>query len=118
MAIFLSVLGLLGLAMFTAEQRKKEIGIRKVLGASIANLVALLSRGYLALILLAFAVSIPASYYIMHEYWLNNFAFKTEFNWTIYGVALAVIVVIVAFAIGSQTVRAALQNPAETLKEE
>jgi putative ABC transport system permease protein len=118
MAIFLSVLGLLGLAMFTAEQRRKEIGIRKVLGASIANLVSLLSRGYLVLIAIAFVVAIPASYYLMHEYWLNNFAYQTEFSWLIYMLALLVIVIIVAIAIGSQTVRAAMQNPAETLKEE
>ncbi|HEY0653215.1 MAG TPA: FtsX-like permease family protein [Chryseosolibacter sp.] len=118
MAIFLSVLGLLGLAMFTAEQRKKEIGIRKVLGASLGHLVSLLSKGYLILIAIAFVVAIPASYYLMHEYWLSNFAYKTEFGWPIYLLALTILISIVAMAIGSQTVRAALQNPAETLKEE
>lgn len=118
MAIFLSVLGLLGLAMFTAEQRKKEIGIRKVLGASLEHLVALLSKGYLALVAIAFVISIPVSYYLMHEYWLNNFAYQTDFSWAIYLIALALILLIVAVSIGSQTIRAALQNPAETLKEE
>lgn len=118
MAIFLSVLGLLGLAMFTAEQRKKEIGIRKVLGASLTQLVSLLSRGYLLLIILAFILAIPASYYLMNEYWLNNFAYKTSFDVAIFVIALLVVICIVALSIGSQTVRAALQNPADTLKEE
>jgi ABC-type antimicrobial peptide transport system permease subunit len=118
MAIFLSVLGLLGLAMFTAEQRKKEIGIRKVLGASISQLVSLLSKGYLILIAIAFALAIPVSYYLMNEYWLNNFAYKVAFDAVIYIIALVVVVSIVAVSIGSQTVRAALQNPADTLKEE
>jgi ABC-type antimicrobial peptide transport system permease subunit len=118
MAIFLSVLGLFGLAMFTAEQRKKEIGIRKVLGASIPQLVSLLSKGYLILIAIAFALAIPVSYYLMNEYWLNNFAYKVTFDAVIYFIALVVVLCIVAVSIGSQTVRAALQNPADTLKEE
>lgn len=117
-AIFLSVLGLLGLAMFTAEQRKKEIGIRKVLGASITQLVSLLSKGYVVLIAIAFALAIPISYYLMNEYWLNNFAYKISVDAIIYIIALLVVLCIVAVSIGSQTVRAALQNPADTLKEE
>lgn len=118
MAIFLSVLGLLGLAMFTAEQRKKEIGIRKVLGASMTQLVSLLSKGYLLLIALAFTLAVPISYYVMNEYWLSNFAYKISFDAIIYLIALVVVICIAAVSIGSQTIRAALQNPAETLKEE
>jgi putative ABC transport system permease protein len=118
MAIFLSVLGLLGLAMFTAEQRKKEIGIRKVLGASLAQLVSLLSKGYLLLIAIAFALAVPVSYYLMNEYWLNNFAYKISLDVVIYIIALLVVLCIAGVSIGSQTVRAALQNPADTLKEE
>ena len=118
MAIFLSVLGLLGLAMFTAEQRKKEIGIRKVLGASLTQLVSLLSKGYLVLITIAFTIAAPVSYYVMTEYWLNNFAFKITFDVFVYVIALLVVLVIVGVSIGTQTVRAALQNPADTLKEE
>ncbi len=117
-AIFLSILGLLGLAMFTAEQRKKEIGIRKVLGASIVQLVSLLSRGYMALITIAFILAIPGAYYLMNEYWLNNFAYKVEFDVFIFVIALAVVIIIAAISVGTQTLRAALQNPAETLKEE
>lgn len=118
MAIFLSVLGLLGLAMFTAEQRKKEIGIRKVLGATMPQLITLLSKGYVMLIGIAFAIAIPASYYLMKEYWLNNFAYKTEPGAGVYVVALLIVVLIVVVSIGSLTFRAALQNPADTLKEE
>jgi putative ABC transport system permease protein len=118
MAIFLSILGLLGLAMFTAEQRKKEISIRKVMGASVMQLVNLLSRDYVWLILAAFAISIPVSWYLMNNYWLNNFAYKTDVDVAVYVVALIVVMAIAAISVGSQTVRAALKNPAETLKEE
>lgn len=118
MAIFLSVLGLLGLSMFTAEQRKKEIGIRKVLGASLRQIVSLLSKDYMWLIAIAFIVSIPASYYVMTTYWLNSFEYRIEIDTMIYLVALIVVLLIAVLTIGSQTVRAALQNPADTLKEE
>jgi putative ABC transport system permease protein len=118
MAIFLSILGLLGLAIFTAEQRRKEVGIRKVLGASIQQIVMLLSGKYALLISISFVIAIPASYYLMENYWLKNFAFKTEINAAVYIIALLIVIVIVGLAVGTQTVRAALQNPTDTLKEE
>jgi putative ABC transport system permease protein len=118
MAIFLSVLGLVGLAMFTAEQRKKEIGIRKVLGASISQLVNLLSRDYVLLIFIAFVIAAPVSWYLMSNYWLNDFAYKIEMDVAIYVIALSVVLLIAGISVGSQTLRAALQNPADTLKEE
>lgn len=118
MAIFLSMLGLLGLAMFTAEQRKKEIGIRKVLGASIGQLVRLLSKDYALLLAIAFILSIPLSWYLMDKYWLSNFVYKTEIDFVVYLIALLVVLLITGLTIGSQTLRAALQNPADTLKEE
>ena len=118
MAIFLSILGLMGLAMFTAEKRRKEIGIRKVLGASMTQLVNLLSRDYMWLIAIAFVLAIPLSYYVMTNYWLNNFAYKIEIDFVIYVLALLAVIAITALSIGSQTIRAALQNPADTLKEE
>jgi putative ABC transport system permease protein len=117
-AIFLSMLGLLGLAIFTAEQRKKEVGIRKVLGASVRQLVILLSGKYALLIFVAFMIAIPASYYLMTNFWLSNFAYKTEITGTVYLIALAIVSIIVALPVGTQTIRAALQNPADTLKEE
>jgi putative ABC transport system permease protein len=118
MAIFLSILGLLGLAMFTAEQRKKEIGIRKVLGASVSQLINLLSKDYAWLICIAFVVSIPVSWYIMDKYWLSNFVYKVEIDVVVYVIALVTVLLITGVTIGSQTLRAALQNPADTLKEE
>jgi putative ABC transport system permease protein len=117
-AIFLSVLGLLGLATFTAEQRRKEIGVRKVLGASLSQLVRLLLQNYLWLIVIAFIFSIPASYYLMREYWLSQFAYKIEIGPLVYIVTLLVVMFIAALAVGSQTLRAALQNPVDILKEE
>jgi putative ABC transport system permease protein len=118
MAIFLSILGLLGLATFTAEQRKKEIGIRKVLGASLRQIVSLLLQNYLWLIILAFILSIPASYYLMNQYWLSQFAYKIEIGPLEYVATLVIVLLIAGFAVGSQTLRAALQNPVDVLKEE
>jgi putative ABC transport system permease protein len=118
MAIFLSMLGLLGLAMYTAEQRRKEIGIRKILGASVQQLVTLLSRGYLWLIVIAFAVTVPLSYYLMTNYWLSNFAYRTPIDVVVYLLSLLIVMLIAGLAVGSQTIRAAMQNPADTLKEE
>jgi putative ABC transport system permease protein len=118
MAIFLSVLGLVGLALYTAERRKKEIGIRKVLGASIRQLLGLLSKDYVILVCLAFFIAVPVSYYMITNYWLNNFAYHVEVSFIVYVVALAAIMAIAITAIGSQTISAALKNPAEVLKEE
>lgn len=117
-AIFLSVLGLVGLAIFTAEQRKKEIGIRKVLGASLQNIIGLLSRNYLMLISAMFILAVPLSYYLMTNYWLNTFIYHIEIDFIIYLLAFVLVFLVVGLAVGGLTVRAALQNPAETLKEE
>jgi putative ABC transport system permease protein len=118
MAIFLSILGLLGLAMFTTEQRRKEVGIRKILGASVRQIVVLLSGKYAILISVSFVIAVPASYYLMEDYWLKNFAFKANINAVVYVIALLIVIVIVGLAVGTQTVHAALQNPTDTLKEE
>lgn len=117
MAIFLSMLGLLGLAMYTLEQRRKEISIRKVLGASINQVITLLSKDYLWLILTAFVLAVPISNHIITQYWLNNFAYKISIGTAIYLLAGFVVVVMIGVAIGSQIIRASLQNPVETLKE-
>jgi putative ABC transport system permease protein len=118
MAIFLSILGLLGLAMFTAEKRKKEVGIRKVLGASVRQLFFLLSKTYLWLILTSFLIAAPAAYYIVNKYWLENFVYRINIDVSTYLVALVAVFSIAFIAIGSQVLRAAFQNPADTLKEE
>jgi putative ABC transport system permease protein len=118
MAIFLSVLGLIGLALYTAEQRKKEIGIRKVLGASVRQLLGLLSKEYLLLIAIAFLIATPASYYLITTYWLDKFAFHIDLSASIYLTALCMIMLIAIAAVASQILRAALQNPTSVLKEE
>ena len=118
MAMFLSVLGLVGLAMFTAAQRRKEISIRKVLGASLIQLISVLSRQYILLVVIAFAIAAPVAWYLISNYWLNNFAYKVTLDWLVYAVALLVVLAIACVSIGTQTLRAALTNPAETLKEE
>jgi putative ABC transport system permease protein len=117
MAIFLSVLGLLALAMFAAEQRRKEIGIRKVLGASLHQLIKLLSKSYLLLIAIAFVIAVPVSYYLISNYWLNNFLYRIDIGLFIYALTLVVVFLIAIIVIGSQTLKAALQNPTDVLKE-
>jgi putative ABC transport system permease protein len=80
LAIFVSCLGLLGLATFTAEQRTKEIGIRKVMGASVGNIVTLLSKDFLKLVLIAIVIASPVAWYAAHQ-WLQDFAYKIDVHW-------------------------------------
>ncbi len=117
LAIFISCLGLLGLASFTAEQRVKEIGIRKVLGASVIHIVALLSKGYVQLIIISFVIAIPVANYFITE-WLGSFAYKTEISWWLYAVPGVVILLIAILTISRQTFKAAVKNPVESLKYE
>lgn len=116
-SILIACLGLFGLSSFSAEQRSKEIGIRKVYGASVTRLVTMLSWGYTKLILLAFLLSAPLAFYVMGQ-WLNNFEFRTELNITIFLAAGLVTFLIGAFTVGIKSWQAALANPVKTLKEE
>ena len=117
LAIFIACLGLFGLAMFAVEQRTKEIGIRKVLGASNAGIVQLLSKEFIFLVLLAFVIAAPIAWFFMHS-WLQEFAFRTNIAWWIFvlagGAALFIALVTVSF----QSVKAALANPVTVLKAE
>ena len=85
-AIFISCLGLFGLALFTAEQRRKEIGIRKVLGATVNQIVMLLSKDFIRLVLIAFLISIPFAWFGMQT-WLQAFAYKVSMDWTVFALA-------------------------------
>ncbi len=117
LAIGVACLGLFGLVEFSVNQRSKEISIRKVFGASIRSLLLLLTRKYFALIMIAFVVIIPLSYYAADQ-WLSHFAYRIAISPLIYVKACALILIITAFTISFQSLKAALVNPAKTLRSE
>ncbi|REA57888.1 ABC transporter permease [Dyadobacter luteus] len=116
-AVLISCLGLFGLATFTAERRLKEVGIRKVLGASVAAIVTLLSTDFLILVLIAIVIASPIGFYFMSS-WLKGFEYKIELNWIIFAVAGFCAVLVALFTISYQSIRAALMNPVKSLKNE
>ncbi|RRB18405.1 FtsX-like permease family protein [Larkinella knui] len=117
LAIFISCLGLFGLAAFMAEQRTKEIGVRKVLGASVPSIVALLSQDFLKLVLLAILISSPLAWYAMSR-WLQDYAYKIDIEWWIFAVAGLLAVGIALLTISFQSIKAALMNPVTSLRSE
>jgi len=116
-AILIACLGLFGLAAFTAEQRTKEIGIRKVLGASVSNIVQLLSKDFLKLIGIALILSIPLAWVAMRQ-WLENFAYSVTIQWWMFALAGIVAAGIALLTVSYQSIRAALSNPANSIKSE
>ena len=116
-AIIISCLGLFGLATFTAEQRTKEIGIRKVLGASVQGLVALLSKDFLRLVLIAVIIASPLAWYVMNK-WLQNFAYQTSIGWQVFALTTLIAVVIAFVTISFQAIKAAIINPVKSLRTE
>ncbi|MCE6992425.1 ABC transporter permease [Dyadobacter sp. CY323] len=112
--IFIACLGLFGLATFTAEQRTKEIGIRKVLGASIFSITTLLSGDFLKLVFISILIASPLAWWAMDK-WLNNFAFKTTISWQIFIIAGTMLIAMALITIGYQTVKAALRNPVRSI---
>ncbi len=117
LAIFISCLGLLGLAMFTAEQRTKEIGIRKVLGASLVSLFNLLSRELLVLVTVSIIIAAPLAWYAMDS-WLKDYAYKIDIAWWIFVIAGLVAIVIALLTISLQTIKALVANPVQSLRSE
>ena len=117
LAIFISCLGLLGLAMFTAEQRIKEIGIRKVLGASVTSLFTLLSKEFLILVLIALCIAIPLAWLAM-EKWLQGYSYRTTVDWWVFVLAGVVAIVIALITVSFQSFKAALMNPVKSLRSE
>ncbi len=117
LAIFIACLGLLGLSAFTAEQKIKEIGVRKVLGASVSGIVVLLSRQFTRLILLAMVVAMPLAYFMMDR-WLSDFAYRVDINLLWFLVSAGAALLIAILTISLQSVRAALANPAKSLRYE
>lgn len=116
-AILISCLGLFGLATFSAEQRIKEIGVRKVLGASVTSIVALLSKDFLKLIGIAIIIASPIAWFVMNK-WLQSFAYRTGISWTVFVITTVVALLIALFTIGFQAIRAAVANPAKSLRTE
>ena len=117
LAIFISCLGLFGLASFMAEQRRKEIGVRKVLGASVGNLWGLLSKDFLVLVSLSFFVAIPVSWYLMHN-WLQQYDYRTSIPVWIFALTAGGAMLITLVTVSFQSIRASLANPIDSLRSE
>ena len=115
--IFISCMGLFGLAMFTAEQRTKEISIRKILGATVTNIMTLLSRDFVVLIIISLVIASPVAWYFMNQ-WLADFAYRIHISWWIFILAGLIAVLIALFTISFQAVKAAIANPVTSLRSE
>ena len=116
-AIFLSCLGLYGLASFMAAQRIKEVGIRKVLGATAGNIVYLFSKEFIILIAIAFAIATPLSWYFMHQ-WLQDYAYRINISWWLFAAAGIAAIVIALVTVSFQAIKAAMANPVKSLRTE
>jgi hypothetical protein len=114
-AIFISCMGLFGLAAFVAQQRTKEIGIRKVLGATVTNIIAMLSRDFVRLVVIAIVIASPVAWWFMHQ-WLQDFAYRVPISWWIYGIAGAGAILIALLTVSAQAIRAAMANPVASLR--
>lgn len=116
-AILISCIGLFGLVTFMAVQRKKEIGVRKVLGASVQNIVFLFSKEFTVLVVIGFLIAAPVGWLMMNQ-WLNNFVYRTNFSPWIFVLAILISIIIAWFAVGYKSIRAAIENPVKSLKSE
>ena len=117
LAVFISSLGLLGLVIYSTNIRTKEIGVRKVLGASVTQIVSLISKEFILLISIAFLIATPVAYTVMHK-WLQNFAYPTSISWWIFILGLGIMVIVASITLAYQTIRAAKSNPVKSLKVE
>lgn len=117
LAVFIACIGLFGLATFTTQQRTKEIGVRKVLGASVAGLTGMLARDFLKLVILAIAIAVPLAYYFMQK-WLADFAYRIDLQWWMFGAAGMSAVAVAFLTVSFQSIKAALANPVKSLRNE
>lgn len=117
LAIFISCLGLFGMASFMAEQRTKEISVRKVLGASIPNLWGLLSKDFVGLVIISLILAMPVAYYFMHN-WLLGYNYHTTISWWIFGITAVGAILITLMTVSYQSIKAALANPVKSLRSE
>lgn len=116
-AILIACLGLFGLASFTVTKRKKEIGIRKVLGASVLNVLIILTQSFIKTVLISVLFGVPITYYLANN-WLNNFAFRIELNWWLFIVPILLVLILVIFSVGVKTITTAIANPIKSLRTE
>lgn len=117
LAIMIACLGLLGLATYTAEQRTKEIGIRKVMGAEVGFIVRLLSVDFIKLVMIGVLIDKPVAWYAMNK-WLEGFAYKAPIHWWIFGIAGSLAVVVALITISFQAIKPAMMNPVNSLRSE
>ena len=116
-AILIACLGLFGLATYTAEQRIKEIGVRKVLGATISNIVSMLSKDFVVLVVIASVIAIPVAWWAMNK-WLQDFAYRISIGWWVFAAAGIIALLIAVITVSSQAIKAALANPVKSLRTE
>jgi putative ABC transport system permease protein len=116
-AIFISCLGLFGLAAYTAQIRTREIGVRKVLGASVTGIIRLLAVDFIKLVIMAILIAVPVSWYAMNK-WLQDFAYKINIGWSVFLLAGFIAVLIAVLTISFQSVKAAISNPVKSLRTE
>jgi len=117
LAVFISCLGLLGLVIYTTSQRTKEIGVRKVLGATVTQIVSLLSKDFMQLVALAFVIATPLAWWAMYK-WLEDFAYRTTLSWWVFGISGVSMLVIALLTLSIQTIRSAVANPVTSLRTE
>jgi putative ABC transport system permease protein len=117
LAIFISCLGLLGLASYSTMQRTKEIGIRKVMGASVKGIINLLSKEFMSLVVISFFIAMPLAWYFMHT-WLKDFAYRTDISWWVFALAGTLALMIALVTVSFQAVKAAIANPVKSLRAE
>jgi len=117
LAVFISCLGLFGMAMFMAEQRRKEVGVRKVLGASVLSVCRLLSKDFVMLVFISLLIAIPTAYYFMHH-WLQSYEYRTAISWWIFAAAGIGAIMITLITVSFQAIKAAVANPVESLRSE
>jgi putative ABC transport system permease protein len=117
LTIFIACLGLFGLTIFTAEQRTREIGIRKVLGSSVSGIIQILSRDFVKLVVIAFILAVPVGWWVMHL-WLQGFAYRIDISWIIFAKAAGIALLITIVTMSFQSIKAALANPVNSLRSE
>mgnify|MGYP000688714337 CR=1 FL=1 len=116
-AIIISLLGLFAITVFAIEQRLKEIGIRKILGASVTNIVSILSKDYVVLVMIALLIASPLAWWMMNK-WLEDFAYRTSISWTVFAITICIVVCISLLTISIQAIKAAVANPVKSLRTE